>query len=482
MKKFFLFLLILIIVIGVGGAGLFWYKPRTFALVKGEVNSVASEIFSLQGRLFDTEEENVVPFRFAEVKKGQIFSRISTTGTVNPVSSVTVSTQVSGTIKDLPVDVTSEVKAGDLIARLDQDLFEAEVLQAEAKLDRAKANLAKEKAGVKMQKARIQASIAGTRSSLKNFEEKYSRNQNLFKRNLVSKDQFQSIKADFELAAARFREESARVDEIAVKEANIKGIGAEVKQAQAELAMAKVKLKRSVILAPIAGVVIKKTVEAGQTVAANFSSPALVTIAELTSMKVDAWVDEADIGRVKIGQTVEFQVDSYPSRMFTGKVVRIFPSPEIKDNVVTYDTEILVVNDDLALKPGMTANVTIILAKKDEVLIVPTAALRISGREIRALYPDMPRPGGRRGRRRRSPEEQRRRFLEGKGAVWVFRDNQPKRARIRFGATDGKNMEILEGLEAGDQVIVGIKADAAKKAGQSGGRASRVRSRILGGL
>jgi len=477
MKKFFLFLLILLIVAGAGGAGLFWYKPQTFALVKGEVDSVANEILSLKEQLFETEQEDIVPFRLAEVTKGEIFSRISTTGTVNPVFSVTVSTQVSGTIKDLPVEVTSKVQAGDLIARLDQDLFRAELLQAEAKLDRAKANLAKEKAGVNMQKARIQASIAGTRSSLKNLEEKYRRNENLFKRKLISKDEFQTIKADYELASARFREESARVDEIAVKQANIKAIDAEVKQAQAELEMATVKLNRSVIHAPISGVVIEKTVEAGQTVAASFSSPALVTIAELTSMKVDAWVDEADIGRVVVGQEVEFQVDSYPNRVFRGKVVRIFPSPEIKDNVVTYDTEIRVANDDLALKPGMTANVTIVLAKKNDVLIVPAVALRISGREMRQLYPDMPRGG-----RRRSPEEQRRRLLEGKGAVWVYRDGQPKRTRIRFGATDAKNMEILEGLTEGDQVIVGIRADAVKQVARSSGRASRVRSRILGAL
>ena len=478
MKKFFLFLLILVI-IGAGGAALFRYKPQTFAQVKGEaesvvtlmkreVESVAGEVFSLKDRLFKSEEEEVVPFRFAEVAKGEIFSRISTTGTVNPVSSVTVSTQVSGTIQDLPLEVTSKVQAGDLVARLDQDLFKAELLQAEARLDRAEANLAKEKAGVQMQKARIEASIAGTRSSFKNLEEKYRRNQNLFKRNLISKDAFQTIKAEYQLASARFREESARVDEFAVKQANIKASGAEVKQAQAELQMARVKLDRSVIRAPISGVVIKKTVQAGQTVAANFSSPALVTIAELTSMKVDAWVDEADIGRVKVGQDVEFQVDSYPDRVFRGKVVRIFPAPEIKDNVVTYDTEIQVNNDDLALKPGMTANVTIVLAKKNDVLIVPAAALRIRGPELRKFYPDMPLQG----QDRRSSEEQRRRFLEGKGAVWVFRDNQPERAGIRIGATDAKNMEILEGLEEGDQVILGIRADVAKKIARSRGRRS----------
>lgn len=480
MKKFFLFLLVCALIAGAGGFGLFWFKPQTFALVKSEVDSVADKIIAFKERMFENESGEVFPFQLATVKRGEIFSRISTTGTVNPVSSVTVSTQVSGTIKDMPVEVTSEVKEGDLVAKLDQDLFHAEVLQAEAKLDKARASLAREQAGVQMLKSRINASIAGTRSSFKSLEDKFKRSENLFKRQLISKDEYETVRADYELAAARFHEESARVDEIAVKLADIKGMEAEVKQAEAELEIARVKVNHSVIRAPITGMVIEKTVEAGQTIAANFSSPPLVTIADLTSMKVDAWVDEADIGRVRLGQDVDFQVDSYPNRVFQGKVVRIFPSPEIKDNVVTYDTEIRVDNHDLALKPGMTANVTIVLARKDQVPIVPMAALRISARDVRALYPDMPAPAG--GRRRLTPEEQRRRYLEGRGAVWVYRSGSPERARIRFGATDTKNMEILEGLQEGDEVIVGIKAEFSKQLADNNGRAAGVRSRILGGL
>ena len=379
------------------------------------------------------------------------------------------------------MDVPVRVEKGDIIARLDQDLFRAEVLQAQARVAKVRASLAKERAGVDMLKARVAASIAGTRAAFENLGEKHRRNKDLVTRNLISREQYESIKAGFELAAARFREESARVDEVKVKQAVIAGIRAEVQQAEAELEMARIRLNRSVIRAPISGVVIEKTVEAGQTVAASLSSPPLVKIAELAAMKVDAWVDEADIGRVKVGQDVEFQVDSYPGRIFKGKVVRIFPSPLIKDNVVTYDTEIRVRNDDLALKPGMTANVTVILAKRQDVLIAPSAALRVSGRDIRKLYPDMPRRG-RRGRRP-SAEERRRRLLEGRGAVWVFRDDKPARARIRFGATDAKNMEIVSGLDADDQVIVGIRSEAMKRVANTGNRTtSRVRSRILGGL
>ena len=474
MKRFLWILALILVLLGAGGAGLFWYDP---ALVESSVGSVRGQLSSLTGRFLPAEEKEVFPFRLAKVETGEIFSRITTTGTVNPVSSVTVSTQVSGTIKDLPVDVPLRVEKGDLVARLDQDLFRAQVLQAEAKV--AKANLAKELAGVEMLKSRVAASIEGTRAALENLEEKHRRNKDLVGRNLISRDQYESIKAEYERAGARFKEESARVDEVKVKQAAIAGFRADVQQAQAELEMARVRLNRSVIRAPISGVVIQKTVEAGQTVAASLSSPPLVKIAELEEMKVSAFVDEADIGKVEVDQEVEFQVDSYPGRTFKGKVVRIFPSPLIKDNVVTYDTEIRVRNDDLALKPGMTANVTIILARRQDVLIVPGAALRVSGRDIRALYPDLPRRGGGRRRGRPTPEQRRRWLLEGRGAVWVYRDDKPARARIRFGATDAKNMEIVSGLEAGDQVIVGIRSEAMKRATNT---TARVRSRILGGL
>ena len=309
--------------------GFFWVRPQIFAVKESTVS---------------------IPFQLAEVKKGEIFARVTTTGTVNPVLSVTVSTQVSGTIRELLVDVNMRVKKGQLIAKLDQDLFRAELLQAQARLEDTLANLAKEEAGVKMQKDQIDASIAATEASYKNFEEKYKRASELYRRELISKDDFESAKADWEMGGSRLKETSARIDETRVKEANIKASEARVKSARAELMMAQVKLNRSVIRAPVSGIVIEKNVEAGQTVAASLQSPPLVTIADLTAMKVDAWVDEADIGKVKTGQVVRFQVDSYPGRFFKGKVVKIYPSPQIQSNVVTYDTEIQVRNEDLVLK------------------------------------------------------------------------------------------------------------------------------------
>lgn len=435
---------------------------------------------------FPEKQDPSALFQLAEVKKGQIFSRITTTGMLNPIASVTVSTQVSGTIKELLVDVNSEVKEGDLIAKLDQDLFRAEVLQAQAKLEDALANLAKEKAGVKMQKDQIAAGIAEAKASYKNLEEKHKRAKELIRRQLISKEEYETTKADWEMAKARFVESSARIDETKVKEADIKVAEAQVKRARAELQLAQVKLDRSVIRAPVSGLVILKNVEAGQTVAASLQSPALVTIADLRTMKVDAWVDEADIGKVKTGQEVEFQVDSYPDRTFSGKVVKIYPSPQIQNNVVTYDTEIHVSNKDLALKPGMTANVTIVLARKDDVLIAPHAALRIRRSEIRQVYPEVGE-GRRREGRQRSPEERaerrRQQFLEGRGRIWVFRDGKPDRIRIQFGASDDRNMEIVDGLKEGDRLIVGILTEALTDRTASGsGRGSWIRRRILGGF
>ncbi|NIO11616.1 MAG: efflux RND transporter periplasmic adaptor subunit, partial [Deltaproteobacteria bacterium] len=436
--------------------------------------------------IFPVEHDAPVPFQLAEVKSGEIFSRVTTTGSVNPVRSVTVSTQVSGTIKDLAVDVNSRVEVGQLIAKLDQDLFRAEVLQAEAKLEDALANLAKEKAGVKMQKDQIEASIAETRASYKNLEEKYKRAAELFRRDLVSKEEFDGIKAEWEMAASRFKESSARVDETKVKQANIQAAAAKVKIARAALELARVELKRSVIRAPVAGIVIAKNVEAGQTVAASLSSPPLVTIAELTKMKVDAWVDEADIGNVREGQEVQFQVDSYPDRTFNGEVVKIYPTPQVLNNVVTYDTEIHVDNEDLALKPGMTANVTIILVRKNDVLLAPHSALRIRRSDIRKVYPEIgeSRRGGRKGRKGRRGGRASGRRPRDRGGVWVFREGKPERARVRYGARDAKNMEVLNGLQEGEQVIVGIRVDAfqTSQSQPRGRRATWIRRRILGGF
>jgi len=436
--------------------------------------------------IFPVEEDGPIPFQLAEVKRGEIFSRVTTTGSVNPVLSVTVSTQVSGTIKDLAVDVNSRVEVGQLIAKLDQDLFRAEVLQAQAKVEDSLANLAKEKAGVKMQKDQIAASIAETKASYKNLEEKYKRAAELFRRDLISKEQYDGVKVEWEMAASRFKERTARIDETKVKQANIQAAEAKVKIARATLELARVKFKRSVIRAPVSGIIIAKNVEAGQTVAASLSSPPIVTIAELTKMKVDAWVDEADIGSIRVGQEVQFQVDSYPGRIFSGEVVKIYPSPQIQNNVVTYDTEIHVDNEDLALKPGMTANVTIILVRKNDVLLAPHAALRIRRREIRKVYPeiDQGRKGGRKGRKGKRSGRARGQRPRGRGSLWVYRDAKPERARVRYGARDAKNIEILTGLKEGDRVIVGIRADAMKTAqGQPRSRrASWVRRRILGGF
>ncbi|MFQ5684545.1 MAG: efflux RND transporter periplasmic adaptor subunit [Candidatus Binatia bacterium] len=436
---------------------------------------------------FAVKETPSIPFQLAKVQKGDIFSRVTTTGMINPVLSVTVSTQVSGTIEKLFVDVNSVVKKGQVIARLDQDLFRAKVLQARANLENALANLAKEQAGVKMLKDQIAASIAESKASYKNLGEKYKRADELYKRKLISKDEYDTARTEWEMAGARFKESTARVDETKVKQAFLKVAAAQVKRTRAELELARVTLNRSVVRAPVSGIIILKNVEAGQTVAASLQSPPLVTIADLNQMKVDAWVDEADIGKIRVGQEVKFQVDSYPSRSFKGKVVKIYPSPQVQENVVIYDTEIHVPNADLALKPGMTANVTIVLAKKHNVLMAPITALKVRKRDLRKVYPEL-----RRHRRstRRSPKDRaaraQRRLLERKGRkdrIWIYKDGKPKRVHIRFGATDARYMEITEGLKEGDNVIVGIKAEAVRKqAASTSRRGSRVRTRILGGF
>jgi len=320
-----------------------------------------------------------------------------------------------------------------VIVILDQDLFKAELFNAEATLKDAQANLAREKAGLGMLRDQIKANAAEAETIFRNADQKYQRARELLRKNLISREEFDNAKAEWEKATFRLREARARKGEVKVKEANILAAEAKVQLAEGQLELAKVKLGHSVIRAPISGVVIEKNVEAGQTVAASFQVPKFVTIADLTKMKVDAWVDEADIGRIEPGDEVEFTVDSYPYRIFEGRVFTVYPTPQVRENVVSYDTEIHVNNEDLALKPGMTANVSIIVARRPDVLVAPQSALRITADEIQKSYPEISLNGD-------EPEEghsiARLGFTPGEGRVWIHRNGTPERVKVRFGATD----------------------------------------------
>lgn len=307
-----------------------WVKWLVILVVVGVGIGVAVAYFQRQKRNGETE------YQTATVVRGDITQAVTASGTLNPVLNVQVGSQISGIIQKLYVDFNSPVKAGQIVAQLDPGTFQANVNSAEGDLANAKASL---------ELAQVNARRA----------------DELFNNKLIStSDHDQSI-------------------------ATLHQAEAQVKIRTAALQRAKVDLDRCTIYAPVDGIVISRNVDVGQTVAASMTAPVLFQIAnDLTKMQIDANVAEADIGGVEVGQTVEFTVDAFPTRTFIGKVMQVRNSPITVQSVVTYDTVIEVSNPDLKLKPGMTANVSIITARRENVLKLPNAALRFRPPEVAA--------------------------------------------------------------------------------------------------
>ena len=278
------------------------------------------------------------------VTRGDVVQSVDATGRLEAVTTVQVGSQVSGTIGELYADFNSQVTRGQVIARLEPSLFETQVEQAQATVLRLQADV--ERVQVQLDDARL----------------KLTRARDLAGQQLVPMTDLETAEANTKTA-----------------EANLKAAEAQVVQAEASLNQSKVNLSHTVITAPIDGVVVSRNVNVGQTVAASMQAPTLFQIAnDLSQMQVSANVDEADIGQVTIGQAVRFQVDAYPGETFTGTVAQVRLNPVIESNVVSYVTVIHVPNSDLRLKPGMTATVTIEVARARDTLMVPTSALRFS--------------------------------------------------------------------------------------------------------
>lgn len=346
-------------------------------------------------------------YQTATVTRGPITQLVTATGTLNPVTNVQVGSQVSGNIQKLFADFNSQVKAGQTVAQIDPMLFQAAVTQAEGDLASAQAALEL----AKVNAARIQ----------KLFTEKNSSQQ------------------DLDSAIATLHQAEANV-----------------KIKQGALDKAKADLDHCTITSPIDGVVISRSVDVGQTVAASLQAPVIFQIAnDLTKMQIDSNVAEADVGAVEVDQNVDFTVDAFPTRTFHGKVVQVRNAPITVQNVVTYDTVIGVDNKDLKLKPGMTANVSIIIAHKDDVVQIKNAALRYRPPEAAAEQPkaasasaaarSASSPSGQRptGARERKPER----------TIYVLSYGKPKAAQIKTGISDGIVTEVTEGLKEGDRVV-----------------------------
>jgi HlyD family secretion protein len=356
--------------------------------------------------LSGNKKKEQVQFNTAEVAPANIVNTVTATGTIEPVTSVTVGTQVSGIVSKLYVDYNSVVKKGQVIAELDKSNLVSELNSAKASLEQAK------------------ASLSSAESSLSYQAANFRRNKALYQKGLISGNDYESARLSYQTAMASVS--SARDQVSAARE--------QVKKAQTNLGYA-------TITSPIDGIVLSKSVEEGQTVAASFSTPTLFTIAkDLTNMQVVADVDEADIGDVKVGERVTFTVDAYPDNTFSGTVKQVRQEATTTNNVVTYSVVISAPNADLKLKPGLTATVTIYTQENKGVLSVPSKALRFT--------PEKETVGGMKIKD----------IANAKNKVWTIEGNTVVAHRVNIGMTDGSHTQILSGIRRGAKVITGISS------------------------
>jgi HlyD family secretion protein len=374
----------------------------------------------------------IYSFETAIVKNGSIINTITATGTIEADTTVLIGTQVSGVISKIFVDFNSVVKKNQLLAELDTTPLQTQVRQAEASLEDSKSEVIFNRAT-------------------------FERYQALLDKKLVAQADFDQVKYNYNKALA------------------------DLKTAQAGYDKAKVNLGYASIYSPIAGVILNRAVDQGQTVAASFSTPNLFTIGnDLTKMHVEAAVDETDIGQVRKGQPVSFTVSAYPNETFFGDVRQIRLQPVVTSNVVTYTVIVNAPNPDYKLMPGMTANITVLVQKLDSVLVIPGKALRFTPdatwlAEYQKKNPPPQRQGtGNRGESGQNPNFQRNQdpgtndpsasgqFQPGAQTgkkpvlVWVKNGDKIHRARILTGAIDGSNCEIKSGLKKGDEIILSM--------------------------
>ncbi len=317
------------------------------------------------------DEAQAPRWRTAKVERGPLAATVSASGTINPVTQVSVGTQVSGQVRELWVDFNAEVRAGQLIARLDPETFEHRVRQAQADVEAARANVLTAQAN----QMAVQAALSKSRVDAEEAQRDLER-----KRSLVARSFIAQIEADRAEALVRTTAEllkSAQA-QVRVVQAQVGSAQAVVRQREAALAQAQVDLGRTRITSPVDGIVIKRSVELGQTVAASLQTPELFVIARnLRDMQVEASIDESDVGRVRAGLQASFTVDAFPGRGFEGTVTQVRKAAQTVANVVTYVAVIGFANSDGRLLPGMTANVRIVTDRREAALKVPNAALRV---------------------------------------------------------------------------------------------------------
>lgn len=367
-----------------------------------------------------------VQYKTQKVSRGDLTVIVTATGTLKPTKTVDVGSEISGTIKSIEVDYNSKVKVGQILAKLDTTKLEAQVTQSKAALESAKAKV-----------LQARATVNETRSKL----EKYAHIRQLSNNKVPSQNEFDAAQAAFDRAKA---EEASAV--------------AAEAQAKASLDAYETDLSKAVIYSPINGIVLTRSIELGQTVAASFETPVLFTLAEdLTQMELHVDVDEADIGQVKEGQEATFSVDAYPNREFKAQIIQTRYGSKTVDGVVTYETVLKVDNSDLSLRPGMTATADIVVQKVQNTLLIPTAALRFimpadsDSKTSRGLVGALlPRPPVSEPKKHEITNEKKNQHQ-----IWILKDGQPVTAMVTTGMENGVMTEVLNGdITEGIPVII----------------------------
>ena len=354
--------------------------------------------------------KNHISYETRKLKRCTITQVVEASGTINPVNTVSVGSTVSGLIESIYVDFNSQVKKGQLLAQIDPRTFQATVEQQRASVANAEANV-----------ARLQAVTEMARKT-------YVRYKNLYAKNFIAKSELDQAESDYLSNLAQ-----------------VASAKAQVTQSRASLSTAETNLGYTKIIAPVDGTIVSREIDVGQPVAASFQAPELFTIAQdLTKMQIEVSVSEADIGKVAVGQEVTYTLDGYQDSVFQGKVTQVRISPTTVSNVVTYTVIVNVDNEDLKLIPGMTANVSIITDKSENVLCAPSLALKYNPNTDGTRYKTQ--------------------------GIWILQKNKkPKRIEIETGASNDTQFEVIsDELKEGDRVITG--SSNVRKSSQEGGR------------
>jgi HlyD family secretion protein len=445
--------LVALVVVAIAGGGYAWWSQRAAS--------------------------DAVQYRTAKLERGTLQATVASSGAVNPVALVTVGSQVSGQIRDLLVDFNSEVKAGQLLAQIDPETFEYRVRSAQADVDAARAAVATAQANL----LAAHTQVSRAQVDLTEAQRDLDRKQSLVEKQFIAQSEADKARALVNTSREALKAVQAQVG---VAQAGVNSAEASVAQRDAALAQARIDLARTRITSPVNGIVIKRTIERGQTVAASLQAPELFIIAQnLRDMQVEAAIDESDVGRLHTGQSASFTVDAFPGQTFEGQIRQVRKAASNVANVVTYVAVVGFSNPDGKLLPGMTANVRIVTEQRADVLKLPNAALRmrIAGVEPperakaptaaafaahgEALAVPLPAAAASQGRAAGAANAAEGARNATRGRIYMLDgEGKPRALNVRLGVSDGSVTELLAGPQAaaelaeGAEVIVGTKSAA----------------------